>query len=58
MSSLRYLITPFCNSFFISPTTTGGIETLMTKVKSRKATGPFSRPTLGPKLALTRLNSP
>ena len=44
MSPLEYLKTPLCNSFFISPTTAEEIESEITKVKSSKATGPFSIP--------------
>ena len=42
MSPLEYLKTPFCNTFFISPTTAEEIESEITKLKSIKATGPFS----------------
>ena len=44
MSPLEYLKTPLCNSFFISPTTAEEIEAEITKLKSSKATGPFSIP--------------
>jgi len=46
MSPLEYLKTPFCNSFFISPTAAEEIESENTKLKSSKATGPFSIPVI------------
>ena len=58
MSPLEYLKTPICNSFFISPTTAEEIEAEITKLKSSKATGPFSIPVTILKILKTVLSKP
>ena len=58
MSPLEYLKTSFCNSFFISPTTAEEIEAEITKLKSSKATGPFSIPVAILKILKTVVSKP
>lgn len=41
-SPMEYLYNPVCDSFFIQPTTTDEIENEISKLKSGKATGPYS----------------
>ena len=41
-SPVEYLHNPVCDSFFVYPTTTDEIENEISKLKSGKATGPFS----------------
>ena len=58
MSPLVYLKTPFFNSFFISPTTAEKIESEINKLKSSKATGPFSIPATILKILKTVVSKP
>ena len=58
MSPLEYLKTPLCNSFFISPITAEEIENEITKLKSSKATGPFSIPVTILKILKTVISKP
>ena len=57
-SPFEFLTNPLCNSFFIFPTTAKEIENEITKLKSGKATGPFSFPIAILKLLKTIISQP